>query len=292
MTICENMVFSINDIGYLAYPLEEMVGSMEIPVSIEQANEALKIIQSMEPLGVGARNLKECLLLQLDERESDYNIIKELISDHLEDVETKKYKIIAKKMGYNLELIKKIIEFIKTLNPKPGSLFSNERIPYVTPEIKVDCVDGKYEVTLIGSHNLPRVYVSSFYKDVLVGKGYDINTRRYIRNKIESARWLIDAIEQRKGTLLKVAVKIVEMQTGFFEEGTLALRTLKMQDVADAVGIHVSTVSRAIAHKYAQTPKGIFELKYFFTGGFMNADGNMESWEATRQKLSKIVKEE
>jgi RNA polymerase sigma-54 factor len=153
-------------------------------------------------------------------------------------------------------------------------------------------VDGKYEVTLIGNHNLPRVYVSSFYKDVLVGKGYDINTKRYIRNKIESARWLIDAIEQRKGTLLKVAVKIVEMQTDFFEEGTLALRTLKMQDVADAVGIHVSTVSRAIAHKYAQTPKGIFELKYFFTGGFMNADGNMESWEATRQKLSKIVKEE
>ena len=292
MTICENMVFSINDIGYLAYPLEEMVGSMEMPVSIEQANEALKIIQSMEPLGVGARNLKECLLLQLDEREPDYNIIKELISDHLEDVETKKYKLIAKKMGYNLELIKKIIEFIKTLNPKPGSLFSNERIPYVTPEVKVDCVDGKYEVTLIGNHNLPRVYVSSFYKDVLVGKGYDINTRRYIRNKIESARWLIDAIEQRKGTLLKVAVKIVEMQTDFFEEGTLALRTLKMQDVADAVGIHVSTVSRAIAHKYAQTPKGIFELKYFFTGGFMNADGNMESWEATRQKLSKIVKEE
>ena len=97
MTICENMVFSINDIGYLAYPLEEMVGSMEMPVSIEQANEALKIIQSMEPLGVGARNLKECLLLQLDEREPDYNIIKELISDHLEDVETKKYKLIAKK---------------------------------------------------------------------------------------------------------------------------------------------------------------------------------------------------
>ena len=97
MTICENMVFSINDIGYLAYPLEEMVGSMEMPVSIEQANEALKIIQSMEPLGVGARNLKECLLLQLDEREPDYNIIKELISDHLEDVETKKYKLITKK---------------------------------------------------------------------------------------------------------------------------------------------------------------------------------------------------
>ena len=292
MAICENIIYSINDIGYLAYPLEEIVEPMEIPVSIEQANDALNIIQSMEPLGVGAQNLKECLLLQLDKRDPDYNIAKELISNHLEDVETKKYKLIAKTLGYNLELIKKVIEFIKTLNPKPGSLFSNDRIPYVTPEVKVDCVDGKYEVTLIGDHNLPRVYISSFYKDVLVGKGHDINTRRYIRKKIESARWLIDAIEQRKGTLLKVAVKIVEMQTKFFEEGTLALRTLKMQDVADAVGIHVSTVSRAIAHKYVQTPKGIYELKYFFTGGFMNSDGNMESWEATRQKLAKIVNEE
>ncbi len=292
MAICENIIFNINDIGYLAYPLEEIVEPMETPVSIEQANDALNIIQSMEPLGVGARNLKECLLLQLDKRDSDYNIAKELISNHLEDVETKKYKLIAKKLGYNLELIKKVIEFIKTLNPKPGSFFNTDRIPYVTPEVKVDCVDGKYEVTLVGDHNLPRIYISSFYKDVLVGKGHDIDTRRYIRKKIESARWLIDAIEQRKGTLHKVAVKIVEMQKKFFEEGTLALRTLKMQDVADAVGIHVSTVSRAIAHKYVQTPKGIYELKYFFTGGFMNADGNMESWEATRQKLAKIVNEE
>ena len=292
MVVCGNIIYNINDNGYLAHSLEDIVKTFEQPVNMEQADEALKIIQSMEPLGVGARDLKECLLLQLDKRDPDYNIAKELISNHLEDVEMKKYKVIAKKLGYNLELIKKVIDFIKTLNPKPGSLFSNEQIPYVTPEVKVDCVDGKFEVTLVGDNNVPRIYISSFYKDVLNGKGYDLNTRRYIRKKIESARWLIDAIEQRKSTLYKVAVKIVEMQTKFLEEGVLSLRTLKMQDVADAVGIHVSTVSRAIAHKYIQTPKGIFELKYFFTGGFMNADGNMESWEATRQKLAKIIKEE
>ncbi len=292
MEICENIIYNINNSGYLAQPLEDIVKAFEPPVNMEQVNDALEIIQSMEPLGVGARDLKECLFLQLDKRNPDYNIAKELITNHLEDVETKKYKIIAKKLGYNLELIKKVIDFIKTLNPMPGSLFSNELIPYVTPEVKVDCEDGKFEVTLVGDNNLPRIYISSFYKDVLNGKGYDLNTRRYIRKKIESARWLIDAIEQRKSTLHKVAVKIVEMQTKFLEEGVLSLRTLKMQDVADAVGIHVSTVSRAIAHKYIQTPKGIFELKYFFTGGFMNADGNMESWEATRQKLAKIVKDE
>ena len=287
--ICENIIYNINDNGYLAHPLDEIVESMETPVSMEQANKALKIIQSMGPLGVGARDLKECLILQLDERDPDYNIAKELISNYLEEVELKKYKLIAKKLGGNLELIKKVIDFIKTLNPKPGSLFSSEQSQYVRPEVSVDCVDGKYEVTLIGDHNLPRIYISPFYKDVLNGKGYDLNTRRYIRKKIESARWLIDAIEQRKRTLYKIAVKIVEMQENFFEEGILALRTLKMQDVADAVGIHVSTVSRAIAHKYMQSPKGIFEMKFFFTGGFMNANGDMETWEATRQKLSKIV---
>lgn len=119
----------------------------------------------------------------------------------------------------------------------------------------------------MGDNNLPRIYISSFYKDVLNGKGYDLNTRRYIRKKIESARWLIDAIEQRKGTLYKVTVKIVEMQKKFLEEGILSLKTLKMQDVADAVGIHVSTVSRAISHKYIQTPKGIFRIKFSLQEG-------------------------
>ncbi|ODS31100.1 MAG: RNA polymerase sigma-54 factor RpoN [Candidatus Scalindua rubra] len=292
LEICKNIIYNIDDNGYLGHPLEEIVKSMEKPVGMEQATEALKIVQGLEPRGVGARNLKECLILQLDQRASDYHIANELISNYLEDVEMKKYKLIAKKLGFKLEVIKKITDFIKTLNPKPGSIFSNEQIPYVVPEVMVECVDGKYEVTLVGDNNLPRIYISSFYKDVLNGRGYDLQTRRYIRKKIESAKWLIDAIEQRKSTLYKVAVRIVEMQEKFLEEGTLALRTLKMQDVADAVGIHVSTVSRAIARKYIQTPKGIFEMKFFFTGGFKNADGNMESWAATRQKLAKIITEE
>ncbi len=292
LEICENIIFNINDSGYMSYSLDEIIESLEEPVSMEQANEALKVVQSMEPLGVGARNLKECLLLQLDKRSSDYHITKELILNYLEDVEMKKYKLIAKKSGCNLEIIKKVIDFIKTLNPKPGSLFNNEQVPYVIPEVKADCIDGKYEVTLLGNNNLPRIYISTFYKDVLNGKNHDLQTKRYIRKKMESARWLMDAIEQRKGTLYKVAVKIVEMQKKFLDEGVQHLRTLKMQDIADIVGIHVSTVSRAISHKYIQTPQGIFEMKFFFTGGFKNIDGTMESWEAMRQKLSKIVSNE
>jgi len=292
LEVCENIIYNINDSGYMSYSLDEILESLEEPVSMEKINEALKVVQSMEPLGVGARNLKECLLLQLDKRSPDYQITKELILNYLEDVEMKKYKLIAKKSGCNLEIIKKVIDFIKTLNPKPGSLFNNEQVPYVIPEVKADCIDGKYEVTLLGNNNLPRIYISTFYKDVLNGKSHDLQTKRYIRKKMESARWLMDAIEQRKGTLYKVAVKIVEMQKKFLDEGVQHLRTLKMQDIADIVGIHVSTVSRAISHKYIQTPQGIFEMKFFFTGGFKNVDGTMESWEAMRQKLSKIVSSE
>jgi RNA polymerase sigma-54 factor len=292
MAICKSIIDNINDSGYLTCHVEKLAESIKGPANQDQANEALEIVQSLEPLGIGARNLKECLILQLDKQDPDYNIAKEIIANCIEDVEKKKYTFIAKKLGYNLELIKKVIDFIKTLNPKPGSLFSNEQIPYVTPDVRVDCVEGEYEVALVGDNNLPHIYISSSYKDILNGNGGDLQTKRYIRKKIESAKWLIDSIEQRRDTLYKVAVKIVEMQMGFLEEGIHSLRTLKMKDVADALGIHTSTVSRATAHKYMQTPKGLFEMKYFFTGGFRNADGIMESWEATRQKVVKIVNEE
>ncbi|MCF6156024.1 MAG: RNA polymerase factor sigma-54 [Candidatus Brocadia sp.] len=292
MEACENTIYSIDKSGYLASPLEEIVQSLERPLSLEEVKEALKIIQTLEPPGVGARNLQECLLLQLDKRDPNYQLTKELLLNHLEDIEMKKYPLIAKKIGYSLEVVKRQVEFIRTLNPKPGSLFCDETIPYVVPEVKVEYIDGKYEVFLIDNTNLPHLHISSFYKKFLSENGTDTSTRQYIQKKIESAKWLIDAIEQRRSTLYKVACKIVELQKDFLDEGIHRLRTLKMQDVADVVGVHVSTVSRAIAHKYIQTPQGIFEMKFFFTGGFQNVDGSMESWEAIRQKLAEIVAKE
>lgn len=289
---CENIIYSIDKSGYLASPLEEIVPSLEKPLSLEEVKEALQIVQTLEPPGVGSRNLQECLLLQLDKRDPNYELTKELLLNHLEDIEMRKYPLIAKKTGHSLDLIKKQVEFIRTLNPKPGSLFCDETIPYVVPEVKVEYIDGKYEVFLIDNANLPHLHISSFYKKFLSENGADTSTRQYIQKKIESAKWLIDAIEQRRSTLYKVACKIVELQKDFLDEGTHRLRTLKMQDVADIVGVHVSTVSRAIAHKYIQTPQGIFELKFFFTGGFQNVDGSMESWEAIRQKLAEIVAKE
>ncbi|NUN24428.1 MAG: RNA polymerase factor sigma-54 [Candidatus Jettenia caeni] len=288
----ENIIYSIDKSGYLASPLEEIVQSLEKPLPVEEVKEALKVVQSLEPPGVGARNLQECLVLQLDKRDAHYQLTKELLLNYLEDIEMKKYPAIAKKTGQSLDIIKRQVEFIRTLNPKPGSIFCDETIPYVVPEVKVEYIDGKYEVFLIDNTNLPHLHISSFYKKFLSENGTDNSTLQYIQKKIESAKWLIDAIEQRRSTLYKVACKIVEMQKDFLDEGIHRLHTLKMQDIADVVGVHVSTVSRAIAHKYIQTPQGIFEMKFFFTGGFQNVDGSMESWEAIRQKLSEIVAKE
>lgn len=289
---CENIIYSIDKSGYLASPLEEIMQSLEKPLSLEEVKDALNIVQTLEPPGVGARNLQECLMLQLDKRDPNYQLTMDMLLNHLEDIEMKKYPLIAKKTSNSLEVIKRQVEFIRTLNPKPGSLFCDETIPYVVPEVKVEYIDGKYEVFLIDNTNLPHLHISSFYRKFLSENGTDTSTRQYIQKKIESAKWLIDAIEQRRSTLYKVACKIVELQKDFLDEGVHRLRTLKMQDVADIVGVHVSTVSRAIAHKYIQTPQGIFEMKFFFTGGFQNVDGSMESWEAIRQKLAEIVAKE
>lgn len=289
---CEQIIFNLDSNGYLSSPLEELTKTVEPHLTIKQAKDALKIVQALEPPGIGARDLKECLLLQLDKREPTYEITRELIANYLDDIQAKRYPQIAKKFGIDIDTVKKVIDFIRTLNPKPGSIFGEENVPYIIPEVKVEYVDGKYEVILLENNSFPQLHISSFYKRIISEKNSDSQTRQYIQRKIESARWLIDAIEQRRNTLYKVAVKIVEMQKGFLDEGIFHLKTLKMQDVADAVGIHVSTVSRAIAHKYMQTPQGFFEMKFFFTGGFMSTDGTMESWEAIRQKLSDIIAKE
>ncbi|MEK6622167.1 MAG: RNA polymerase factor sigma-54, partial [Planctomycetota bacterium] len=292
MEACENLVYSIDKTGYLACPLEEVVQSLEKPLTLEEVKDALKVVQTLEPPGVGARNLQECLLLQLDKRDLNYQLTRELLLNHLEDIEMKKYPIVARKTGQSLDTIKKLVDFIRTLNPKPGYMFCDETISYIIPEIKVEYIDGKFEVFFIDNANLPHLYISPFYKKFLTENGGDNPTRQYIQKKLESAKWLIDAIEQRRSTLYKVACNIVALQEEFLNEGIHKLRTLKMQDVADIVGVHVSTVSRAIAHKYIQTPQGIFEMKFFFTGGFQNVDGSMESWEAIRQKLADIITKE
>lgn len=288
--ICENIIYNIDNNGYLQCPMEEIVEFFGNKITLNKANEALNIVQSMEPPGVGARDLKECLLLQLDKKEGHYSLAKTIVTNYLGDIEAKRYPYIASKTNYDLKVVKDAINSISALNPKPCSMFNTEIVPYVIPEVKIELIDGKYEVILL-NNNIPQIYINDYYNRML-NKNSGHETYGYIQKKMISAKWLVDALEQRRNTLFKVTDKIVNLQKKFFDEGIFHLKTLKMQDVADAIGMHVSTVSRAISHKYAQTPQGTYELKFFFTGGYKTNNGTMESWETMRQKLADIVANE
>ncbi|MBM4078493.1 MAG: RNA polymerase factor sigma-54 [Planctomycetes bacterium] len=287
----EFIVHNLDNNGYLLAPLDELVTSMDNPVPMTLAEEALKAVQSLEPRGVGARDLKECLMLQLSEKDPHYALAKALIVNHLEDIEQNRFPAIVSKTGQSLDAIKEAVEFIKALHPKPGVLFGEEPSPYVVPDVIVQEMDDKYEV-IVEERNLPSLYISPYYRQLLSQEKAGSPAREFIQKKIESARWLIDAIEQRRNTLYKVACKIVEIQKDFMEHGISRLKPLKMQEVADEVGMHVSTVSRAIARKYVQTPQGVYDLKYFFTGGTTSAEGDEVSWGHIKQKLLGIVQNE
>lgn len=289
--ICEDIICNIDKNGYLQMTLEEIIERSETSITLSQVESALSIVLAMEPPGVGARNLRECLLLQLDTKDKYYDLTKDLILNYLEDIEARRYPLIASKTNYDLATIKEVIHFIGTLNPKPGSIFDNEVVPYVIPEVKVELIDGKYEVILL-NNNIPHLYINNFYSKVLTKRDSEPETYGYVQKKLNSAKWLIDAIEQRRNTLYKVTLDIVARQRKFLDEGILHLNTLKMQEVADSIGMHVSTVSRAISQKYIQTPQGMYELKFFFTGGFKTDNGTMESWETLRQKLADVVASE
>jgi len=288
---CEHIIANLDWRGYLEYPLQEIVASMDTPVTQEQAEEALRTVQQLDPPGVGARSIEECLLLQLDEQEEDYELLRRLIDEHFEDIAKNRYPRVARALGCTLEELKDLVARLATLNPIPGALFGEAPAPHVIPDLRVELVEGEYRVMLEDA-SLPSLRICSYYARRLQQKDLDPKTEEYLRQKLQSARWLIDAIQQRRSTVFNIATALVETQKDFFEKGPMHLKPLKMQDIADKVGVHVSTVSRAISGKYMQTPRGIYSLKHFFTGGVEKEDGEVESWEVVRQKLLHIVENE
>ena len=291
--ICENLICNIDANGYLQHPLAEIVPTIGLPdVTFEEVEETLRIAQSLEPPGVGARNLTECLLLQLDPDDAHFVLKAELIQSHLEDIRTNRFPQIVRETGRTLEEVKKAVDFILTLTPKPGALFDITEPAYILPDVIVEeGTDDQLEVKLQES-GMPRLIISPFYRRILRSENNNPTTKEYIRKKIQSARWLIDSIEQRRSTLLRVATTIVAAQKEFMKKGTVHLKPLRMQEVARKVGVHVSTVSRAIANKYMQTPQGIFEMRYFFTGGTPKSGGGYTSWESVRDRIGRLVEDE
>ncbi|RKY29205.1 MAG: RNA polymerase sigma-54 factor [Planctomycetota bacterium] len=289
--IGEYIIYNINDDGYLQYSLEDILESIDLPVLFTMGEKALRAVQSLDPPGIGARDLKECLLLQLAENGHAASFEHELIENHLKDIELNRFPKIAKETGRSIDEVKECIRMISALNPRPGGLYAGASAPVVNPDVVVTCVDGEYEVRLEDDY-LPRIYVNPSYHALLKEQKNNPRICEIVRKKLDSARWLIDAIEQRRTTLFKIAKKVIEIQRDFFDKGITHLKPLKMQEVAEAIGVHNSTVSRAISNKYAQTPRGIFPLKFFFTGGTTAEDGTVESRMSVKQRVKDIIDNE
>jgi len=284
--ISENIIYNIDGNGYLQSSMQEIAAASA--AEDREVEAVLKMVQSLDPPGIGARDVKECLMLQLTHPER-HPLEKDLIENHLEDIYMNRIPKIMRDTCRSAEEIQQAIDYIKThFNPRPGNVFGGDPPPYITPDIIVEEVDGEYEVRLL-DNNVPQLYISPFYHRMLMDKSTSEQAKEFVRRKIQSARWLIDSIEQRRNTLKKIATELVRVQRGFFEHGISALQPLKMRTIADVTGVHVSTVSRAIADKYVQTPRGIFPLKFFFSGGTANFEGTVTSRKSVKQLVIDVI---
>ncbi len=254
----------------------------------EEMREALEIVQSLDPPGVGGRDLKECLLLQLKRDGQPYLVETRIIENHLDDLAANRLPKIAKALGIPVEDVKAAAETVASLNPLPGKLIGGEPPRFIKPDVVVQEIDGHYEVR-VESDSIPRLQISSYYRDLYRNAVKDPELKKFIKKKLESAEWLISAIRQRQSTLQRIAQEIVEIQKGFLDHGISHLKPLKMVEVAERVGVHVSTISRAISGKYIQTPRGIFDMKFFFTGGAMKSDGTMEARGSVIQRIKDLI---
>ncbi len=290
--MADYLIYNLDDNGFLNLELRDLVRDSGGDATYAQAEEALALVQKLDPPGVGARNLRECLLLQLTPDVPCRDVLQVLISNHLDDIQQNRLPAIEKRTGIPIDEIKEAIEHLRRLNPRPGSRFASTNSQYVLPDLIVEANDqGEYEVRLADDHT-PQLAISRQYQKMLKNKQSDPVTREFIQKKIQSARWLIESIEQRRSTLLKVAKAIIEHQKNFLDKGPESIEPLKMQEIADRVEVHVTTVSRAVDDKWVQTPRGIFALKRFFGGGTTTTDGVDVAWETIKQKLLEIIGKE
>ncbi|GIW97391.1 MAG: RNA polymerase sigma-54 factor [Pirellulaceae bacterium] len=280
------------DGGYFKGSLRDLLPANHSPEDLQKAEEALRVVQSLDPPGIAARNLSECLLNQLSPDHPDYEALKILLERHLEDLAENRLPYIEQKSGIPIEKVNDLRKELHRLNPKPGAAFLETYVPIVTPDVIVEPDDdGNYIVRLMDDR-VPNLRISEYYRRRLSDPTATTEEKEYIRKKIESANWLIEAIEQRRSTVLKVAQAIVDHQRRFFDEGPEHIEPLKMQQIADKVGVHVTTISRAVDDKWMQTPRGIFPLKRFFVHGTRSEDGEDVAWETIRMKLLELIDKE
>lgn len=269
------LIENIDENGYLATSVEQI--AKDLGINVQNVENVLFLIQTFEPIGVGARNLKECLLIQIKEDKLKNPYVEVVIKDYLEDVAHNRLLKISKELNIELEEVQDICDYIKTLEPKPGRCFTSDcdQVKYIVPDATIEFVDGEY-IILINDATGPRLNINNFYKN-LMRQEKDPKATEYLTDKLNSAMWIIKSIEQRRATIYNVVESILKFQMDFFKEGEKALKPLTLKDVADDIDMHESTVSRATNGKYVQTPRGLYELKYFFSTGLSSKDGEMSS---------------
>jgi RNA polymerase sigma-54 factor len=285
------IVGNLDDSGYLVASVDELAAMGPWPVA--DVERALKFVQGLDPIGVAARDLQECLLLQIRHLGLEGTPTEKIVSEHLRLLQSHHVQEIAKKLGLSLEDLKEHIEIIRHLDPKPGSRYNPAQSQYVIPDVYVVKVDDQY-VAVLNEDGLPQMRISPVYRRLL-DKGAADNTdetRAYVKDKFRSALWLIKSVEQRQKTIHKVATSVINFQRDFLDHGIEHLRPLVLRDVANDIGMHESTVSRVVTNKYMHTPQGVFEMKYFFHSGIHSSYGESVSSVTIKQRIRKIIENE
>ena len=285
--IGEFIIGNIDENGYLTCSPEEIAQILK--VEIKEVLKVLKIIQNLDPPGVGARGLLECLLIQAQQKNLLTPIVREIITNYLPDLAQSKYLKVANRLGVTVEEVYRAMEVIKSLDPKPGRNFATlKEVRYVVPDITVEKVEGEY-IILVNDSLLPRLNINNLYQDILKQKEHDEKTKKYVEKKLNQAIWLIKSIEQRRFTLYRVARFIVDYQWEFLEYGLKYLKPLTLKQVAKELNLHESTISRACANKYMATPRGTFEMKYFFASALESGRGNFSSSTSIKAQIKELI---
>ncbi|BCG58613.1 RNA polymerase factor sigma-54 [Paenibacillus sp. URB8-2] len=280
------LIGNLDEKGYLETDAREAAGLLGIPVG--EVLDTLTLVQSFEPAGIAARSLEECLLLQLRRSGEEDPLAVSMVQLHLTDLSCNRLQKMSDSLGASIAEIQETADRIRRLNPSPGSVFAHNEHRYIIADITVEKSDDGYLVRLsdIGS---PQVSVNPYYRQMLRELPNQEEARQFIHDKFNTASWLIKSLEQRRQTLTRVAEAIVEMQRDFFDEGIQGLKPLTQKEIAEKTGLHESTISRAVSNKYMQTPRGLFELKYFFTSALAAADGESASSESVKRLIKQLI---
>lgn len=289
-SIGQYIIESLDDNGYLRMPVTELARIMK--TTEEKVEKLLKIIQTFEPIGVGARDLSECLLIQIKLKDIKDENLEIIIKEHLDDIAGNRIVNIAKKLSISVNKAQKYSDMVKNLEPKPGrSFFCGSDCRYVVPDVFIEKVGGEY-IIIVNDNYSSRLIINNYYKEIIRRGDKSSEAMKFVNEKLSSALWLIKSLEQRKNTLYKVVKTIIEHQMDYFEKGDSYLKTMTLKDIADEIQVHESTVSRAISGKYAQTPRGTFDIKYFFKSGVGTDFGQDISSESIKKMIKQIIDKE